>query len=107
MGYMGGNGPHSGARDSAMGIATLRADGFAGLHGTGDVSTQLLKVTGGRMTITADVEHGGSVVVGAKLDSTIWSKPIASNVTDAKVELDVSALVGQEVAFTLRLSGAT
>merc|ERR1712100_652342 len=30
--YMGGNGPHNGARNSSLGLATLRIDGFAGLR---------------------------------------------------------------------------
>ena len=30
--YMGGNGPHSGARNSSFGIATLRRDGYAAVR---------------------------------------------------------------------------
>ena len=30
--YMGGNGPHSGARNSSFGLATLRRDGYAAVR---------------------------------------------------------------------------
>ena len=57
--YMGGNGPHSGARNSSFAVATLPADRYAGLKGTGEIKeTKMITVTGSKMTITADVESG-------------------------------------------------
>merc|ERR1711970_927513 len=38
--YMGGNGPHSGTRNSSFALATLGTDRFAGLSGTGTVTLQ-------------------------------------------------------------------
>ena len=55
--YMGGNGPHSGARNSSFGLATLRKDGFAGLSawtGHGSVTLLPLVVTGASLVVTAD-----------------------------------------------------
>merc|ERR1711997_739459 len=37
--YMGGNGPHNGPRNSSLGLATLRHDGFVAVGGTGVFST--------------------------------------------------------------------
>ena len=45
-GLQGGNGPHSGIRNSSFALATMRTDGFAGLKGSGTVRTQPLLCTG-------------------------------------------------------------
>ena len=39
--YMGGNGPHNGARNSSFALATLREDGFAGVRGSGKAKFEL------------------------------------------------------------------
>ena len=44
MYYMGGNGPHDGARNSSLGLATLRPDGFASVRGHGSFTTPSLIV---------------------------------------------------------------
>ena len=36
--YMGGNGPHSGARNSSFGLATLRRDGYAAVRASATTS---------------------------------------------------------------------
>jgi hypothetical protein len=106
--YMGGNGPHSGQRNSSFAMATLPADRFAGLKGTGLVPrTKVVTVTGANMTITADVESGGSVVVGL-VGHDALSKAITATVTDGEVPgLELSALVGQQVQLTLSIKDAT
>lgn len=99
-------GPHSGKRNSSFALATLPADRFAGLKGTGEVETKSLTVTGSKMTITADVESGGSISVSVVGHGTA-SKPIAANVTDGEVSgLELSALVGKQVQLKLALKDA-
>ena len=103
--YMGSNGPHSGSkprRNASLGLATLRADGFAALgedaaagSATGLVQTVLLTVTRAALTLTADIiAPGGWVRLGVRdrgantttflpglaLDDCSY---VASNVTDA------------------------
>jgi len=58
--YMGGNGPHSGERNSSFALATLRADGFAGVSGSGSATSMPLKVTGDSLTVTVDFLGGHS-----------------------------------------------
>ena len=61
--YMGGDGPHdnggvdkSGAgRNTSFGLATLRPQGFAGISGSGKMTTRPLKASGTAVTITADI----------------------------------------------------
>ena len=49
--YMGGNGPHNGARNTSLALATLKSwEHFAGLSGTGNVTLTKLKVTGKFLT---------------------------------------------------------
>ena len=58
--YMGGNGPHSGERNSSLGLATLRPDGFASVRGHGTFTTPTLTVTAASLTVTADFAAGGA-----------------------------------------------
>eukprot|EP01052_Picozoa_sp_SAG31_P053396 SAG31_NODE_13669_length_854_cov_1.112583_1_plen_163_part_00 len=106
--YMGGNGPHSGARNSSFALATLPPDRFAGLKGTGRVAeTKMVTVTGSKLLITADVESGGSVTVGV-VGHGAASQPITTSVTDGPVHgLELGKLVGKEVQLTLLLKDAT
>ena len=97
--YMGGNGPHNGARNSSLGLATLPVDRFAGLtypsssfssSASLSFTTKPIKCTGGTLLISADVASGtnsirvGAVgVTGLGLDD--MAHPVSSNVTRAAV----------------------
>jgi hypothetical protein len=113
--YMGGNGPHNGPRNTSLGLATLRRDGFGGLAGSGTATTTKLRVPSGgaaapRLTVTADVlgAAGGSVRVGAigvsGLDAAS-AVPLTANSTDAVVSFasgkTFADLAGQDVALEI------
>ena len=112
--YMGGNGPHNGARNSSLGLATLRKDGFAGLSGTGTFTTRNVTVTGEGLFISADVANGGSVAVGVvghnglTLDDAI---PLTADVTDKIVSFkggaSLKGIIGMEVTLNIKLTMAT
>lgn len=56
--YMGSNGKHSGSkphRNASLGLALLRPDGYAGLAGTGNVTTHPIIVAQDAVLITADI----------------------------------------------------
>jgi hypothetical protein len=78
---MGGNGPHSGARNSSFALATLRPDGFAGLGGHGTIQTRPVTVASARLVVTTDiVGDGGSVVVGVDGSTPpLLSSPVTIN----------------------------
>jgi hypothetical protein len=59
------------------------------LKGSGQLETKSLTVTGSKMTITADVEAGGSVTVSV-VGHGAASKPIMASVTDGEVSLSLS-----------------
>ena len=61
---MGGDGPHGGKRNSSFALATLRPHGFAAVRGTGTLLTAPLNVSAPMLTVSADVEAGGSVRIG-------------------------------------------
>ena len=114
--YMGGDGPHSGDRDSAMGLATMRKDGFASLSGTGSVTTVALTVTGATLRVTADFSSqqgmlrlGVSGPSAGPLDPSLCD-PVTSNSTDAPVSFhagaNFSALVGRTVALRIEMQDA-
>ena len=135
--YMGGNGPHSGARNSSFALATLRPDRFAGLASaasTGSESSsggtmaaatsssgrsKAIKVSGKTMTITLDVHTPGSGAVtvtvsvmgfGSGNGEALVSSPIKMTGTDTAVVFPGSGLVplvGKEVQLTLAVVGAT
>lgn len=75
--YMGGNGPHNGARNTSLGMSTLRMDGFAGVFTEKPVTIQTREVlvTGPVMRVTADFIPGtnskGSLRVPALLNSSL------------------------------------
>eukprot|EP00038_Savillea_parva_P016737 m.17866 g.17866 ORF g.17866 m.17866 type:complete len:521 (-) comp3542_c0_seq1:152-1714(-) len=108
--YMGGNGPHSGARNSSFALATLRPDGFASFGGKqGTVQTVAITVTGGTMILSADVAVGGSVTVTAMDTHVPTSAPITSNVTDGTVTFPgggLGSLVGSSIVFKLTMIDA-
>ena len=101
----GGNGPHNGARNSSFALATLRADGYAGVRGTGDASSTLLNVTGSKLTITADIlAHGGSVKIAIAGAADQPSVAVTANVTKHVV---LSGLkVGSRIAVKMTLTDA-
>ena len=74
---MGGNGPHNGARNTSLGMSTLRMDGFAGVFTEKPVTIQTREVlvTGPVMRVTADFILGtnskGSLRVPALLNSSL------------------------------------
>jgi len=111
--YIGGNGPHSGERNSSLGLATLGPDRYAGLSGSGSVTTTELKCSGKALTVTADVSSGGSVrigVAGVAGLSSADAVAITGNVTDQVVKFnggkDLSGLIGKSVTITIELEKA-
>merc|ERR1712187_362961 len=89
--YMGGNGPHNGARNSSIGLATLGVDRYMGLSGTGYVTTSMVSCTGEILTVTADVMKGGSIrvgVVGVAGLSTAEAVAITETSTDHEVKFN-------------------
>lgn len=127
--YFGGNGPHSGARNSSLGRATLREDGFAGVASGGEQPASFytvpLDVTGKTLLVTADVQPGGQVTIGvAPGEASIGGVPppeerlqvtraipVRGNVTRAAVrferDADFGALVGSQVRLLAHLDRAT
>ena len=118
--YMGGNGPHSGERNSSFGLATLRPDGYAALRGTGSFLTARLRVTGSTLTATADFHNeAGSLQIGLSSASphvvsgllANASVPLKANSTDAAMKYaggaDFSSLLGLEVVLEVRMLSAS
>ena len=113
--YMGGDGPHNGPRNTSLGLALLRRDGFAGLSGNGRAVSSLLTVPmGASLIVSADMfgPHA-SVRVGALgnagLDASA-AEPLTSNSTDAQVRFGsgqaFSALGGKTVKLELIVQDA-
>ena len=113
---MGGNGPHSGKRNSSFALATLPPDRFAGLSSSGNGAataaplSKPVTVTGKTMIMTLDVSAGGSVAVtivsgGAPFAT---STPLKANGTDAALTFskDLAPLVGKQVQLQLAVSNA-
>lgn len=102
-------GPHNGPRNSSIGLATLRLDGFGGVSGTGVATTVPIKVTGPTLTISVDLlAPGGSVRIGAKGASSLGvdaSTLITANSTDAAVQFadgkSFASLVGSNVTLVI------
>eukprot|EP00937_MAST-01D_sp_MAST-1D-sp2_P007180 g7180.t1 len=89
--YMGGNGPHNGPRNTSLGLAMLRPDGFGGIGGSGHATTKTLPVPAGATTLTVTLDvlgRAGSVRVGAAgvtgLDAAS-ATPVTGNSTDHRV----------------------
>lgn len=117
--YMGGNGPHSGERNSSLGLATLRQDGFAAVAGSGTLVTVDLLVTGPWLTATVDVGSAGgagSVRLGLRSGdgpaglAVDKAAPLTTNRTDAHVSFeggaDFSSLIGTKVVLEAQLDNA-
>ena len=83
--YMGGNGPHNGARNSSLALATLNSwDQFASVSGSGNVTLMKLKVTRSTGTgrheraSTADSFKSQSKKMSSAFASSFGSSPNAS-----------------------------
>ena len=120
--YFGGDGPHSGDRNSSFAMATMRMDGFAGLSNQrkgdkGTAQTFALAVRGKYLRVTADVDaraEDGSVKVGiegqkgyALDDADAVKKNVTDFVVSWKGNADVGALMGQKVVLQFELNDAT
>lgn len=67
--YFGGNGPHNGERNSSLGLALLRPDGFASIaaESRGSAVVATVTVTAAKLSATVDIfSSGGSVRLGAR-----------------------------------------
>eukprot|EP00935_MAST-01C_sp_MAST-1C-sp1_P001623 g1623.t1 len=112
--FMGGNGPHSGARNSSFGLATARPDRFAGVSGSGYSVTKPLTVTGATILLTADIlAPGGSVTVGVVGQGAglAQATPLAQNATDHAVRFPsapsgLQPLVGKQVRLSITAKDA-
>mmetsp|Transcript_14748 Transcript_14748/g.33079 ORF Transcript_14748/g.33079 Transcript_14748/m.33079 type:complete len:209 (-) Transcript_14748:195-821(-) len=122
--YMGGNGPHDGARKSSLGLATLRPDGWAYVSGQGTFITPSLTVTAELLTTTADFGPGGGALrIGVLPDNATEpplelslnnSVPLHSNKTDVAMlwldhhgrSPDLASLLGKSVKLEVALEGA-
>ena len=105
-------GPHNGARNTSMGLALLRPDGFGGLVGSGTATTTGVLVTGAILTVSCDIRASGSVRVGAighrglgVADATA----VTASVTDGRVAFgggaSFAALVGSTVELAIEVTG--
>mmetsp|Transcript_9407 Transcript_9407/g.30685 ORF Transcript_9407/g.30685 Transcript_9407/m.30685 type:complete len:408 (-) Transcript_9407:2467-3690(-) len=106
--YMGGNGPHNGDRNSSLGLATLRKDGWLAVTGTGTYETNDLKVDR-TLRVTADVFSDGGylrllAVHGHDLDDP---PSVTANVTDAALDVDLTDWIDDDnVSFRFELKDA-
>jgi hypothetical protein len=119
--YMGGNGPHSGDRNSSFAMGTLRKDGFASVTGTGDATTVSVLCTGNTLVVTADIYggvYGGSFQIGlagAGVAAGVGvgaSVPLTTNTTGGVMAFEKGAmippsLVGQNVTLELHMVHAS
>ena len=116
--YMGGDGPHDGARNSSFALATLRPDGFASVRGHGSFTTPSLTVTDAMLTATIDFAGGGALRIGVLPDDATeppatWSLdnsvPITANATDTPMrwlsDPDLTPLLGKTVKLEVSLEG--
>ena len=115
--YMGGNGPHSGPRNSSFALANMRPDGFASVSGSGTVCTVPVMCTGPILVITADV-GSGSVrvgVVGGEAKAAGLSPsdaaPVTTDTTDHVVvfssgKATLAPLMGKYIVLELVLDRA-
>ena len=117
--YMGGNGPHSGERNTSLGLATLPSfDRLAGIRGTGRaVAARAVPVAASTLTVTADgLAPGATVrvgVVGAgglSLADCVALPLGDANATDAALAFagggDFAPLVGTNVTLEIELADA-
>lgn len=105
-------------RTSALNIAEIRRDGYAGFFAEdGSVTTTEFIISGGKLLVTAEISERGSLKIEA-LDSTgnVYRgyeaeafSPITESVTEKAVSWggkDLSALKGMTVSFRILLKNA-
>ena len=132
--YMGGNGPHSGKRNSSFALATLEPDRFAGVAPAGDgrgsggsgdagqqpawaTATQSVTVTGATMIVTVDIEGSADQVqmgiegqAGFGASEPISRASTADSTTDVAVRFPgqpaagLKALIGKQVKIKVGLT---
>ena len=109
---MGGNGPHSGYRNSSLGLATLRRDGYASLMGSGRVVTVPLTCTSPRLKVSVDMLPGAAAasfrvglaaVPASDPLSLAQALPMTMNVTDAAISFHSGASFEKHVGATVAL----
>lgn len=89
--YMGGNGPHNGARNSSLGLARLGPDRWAGLKGSGNATTRPVLCSGKTLWLTVDVfSDEGWLKLGLKKTSTAVSVTKAIPITDNGTVVNVT-----------------
>eukprot|EP01084_Bolivina_argentea_P301212 519587_1 len=115
--YFGGNGPHSGARESFFAMANMRMDGFAGIMNeqkgeVANVNTFKLAVQGKYLCVTMDVVQGvdGSIDVVLENKNGFESGSVNKNVTNFALTWkngnDLTSLIGQDVVIQFQLTDA-
>ena len=116
--FFGSDYTHMGWRQSYLCLATLRPDGFAGYEQKSTdapavVTTKPVTANLAALSITADVQAGGSVsvtVVDQQGQELARSKPVENTVTNGKIlweaESDVTAQSGKSVRLTFVLNNA-
>ena len=108
---MGGNGPHSGPRNSSFALATMRPDGFASISGSGRATTVALRCTGPTLVVSADVKGSLKVgVPGAYGLTAEDASPVTGVANDQAVSFasqkNLSSLVGKDIVLELVLENA-
>jgi len=105
-------------RKGYLALATLRPDGWAGYEPTSVdtpaiITTKTVKAQFAALSITADVEVGGSVhvaVVDEQGKKLARSKPISSTVTDGEVTWTdgwtLTSVSGKEILLKFELNNA-
>jgi len=86
---------HFGWRNGSLALATLRRDGFAGYMqleegSIGSIVTKSIPYQGEGISLTADVEDGGSIAVSVITDEgeIIEAAALRNTVTDAGLDFD-------------------
>ncbi len=95
--------------NGAMGIATLRRDGFASLNGSGELTTRPVTFSGKHLFVNADVPDGSLRAEVLDPNGKVLAESVSFNgdSTIQKMTLkgggDLSALAGQPVRFRFTL----
>ncbi len=99
--YGASNWLHYGWRNGSLALATLRQDGFAGYvqleeSSIGIISTTSIPYNGKTISLTADVEEGGTVKVYVVNDEgeTIGTAAVNKTVTDTELKFDTKIKSG-------------
>jgi hypothetical protein len=112
--FMGGNGPHSGYRNSSFGLATARPDRFAGISGSGYSVTNALTVAGATLIFSADIlASDGFVTIGVVGRGTNLENAtsLTHNATDHAAQFPLEpdglkSLVGKQVELSVTVHNA-